>query len=139
MTTLIAPLTSFGGVPFTILSDEGRVPEWTRELRINEQKVPSSDLTITQIDGYGPWTLECRLLFATVADWQAFDALRGTRQAFRHLAAITATAPATALRTHLGDEYVTWQDVLYAGPTEPPRRIRDGRVLARVRFTRRSG
>lgn len=135
----IAPLTHFAGIPLTILSDEGRVQDWHRELIVNEEKVPSSDSTIRQFDGYRDWTYETRVLFASVEDWQRFDALRGTRASLRHLASTSATVP-TASRYHqLGDDYVTWPNVTYVRLVDPPRRLRDGRVLARVVFVRGNG
>ena len=136
MSQQIAPLTGFGDVHFTVMSDDGRVSDWHRELVVNEAKSPSSNQTITQIDGFGPWTYEVRLLFACADDWQRFEAMRGTSAALTHLADTSAYVPLTARHYELGDDYVTWTSVLYKTLKEPPRMLRGGRVIARVVFQR---
>jgi len=136
--TNLARATGFDGIPFQILMDQGEMPDWERELITVSQKIPSSNTTITQIDGYGDWEMECRLLFASERDWQAFDARRGRRGQLIHLRHMTS-APVPVERYILGDVYAIFDDVLYHGPaSDYRRRLRDGRVIVRVRFSRPS-
>ena len=39
MNQQVAPYTGFAGIPFTILSDSGRITDWHRELGVNDAKV----------------------------------------------------------------------------------------------------
>lgn len=135
--TVVAPMTAFADVPIALFSEDGRVTDWARPLVTVSEKVPNSNITITQIDGYEDWRLETWVMVRDVATWQRFDALRGTRGTLRHLESITATATPDVLEYHFGDLYAAFPDVLYAALDETSvRRLRDGRVLARVTFTR---
>lgn len=135
--TVLAPMTAFAGVPIALVADEGRVTDWARPLVVVSEKIPNSNTTITQVDGYEDWRLETTVMVRDTATWRAFDALRGTRGTLRHLEALTATATADVLEYHFGDLYVAFPDVLYASLDETSvRRLRDGRVIARVTFTR---
>lgn len=124
----------FAGIPFALMPTQGRVPDWTRPLIAHEAKRPSSNDTVVQYDGYGPWELVSEVLFNTVWHWQQFDALRGTSGLLRHFASITATAPPGLIVAYPDDLYVHWDGATLHAATQ--RTLLGGEVLATLTFRR---
>lgn len=133
-------LTKFAGIPLVFLTDDGgKIPDWHRDLVRNERKVPASNRTIEQIDGYTPWRLTIRVMFANTEAWQLFSRQRGFSGEMWQPGGTSAEFDGAVQHFALGKVYAIWPNVylesIDRGSVRP---LRDGRVIARATFRRES-
>lgn len=106
------PATS---VKFTFLRNrDGSVPDWRGGPRVVQEPVATSpSRVITQMIGRTPYTITMRLRFATVAEYERFDAMQGLpRQTLRYQWNITKTIGGAYERHTDGKDYLALSDVL---------------------------
>lgn len=137
---VLTPFSSYAGIPMQFLTEEGgRLTDWHRDLVINEAKVAASNRTNYQADGWGDWEISIRVLVPSEQDWRRLSAARGIRADLWMPKAGTAEAPPSIVEHRHGIDYAIFTGVmLMRVEKNPVRPLRDGRVIARLTFRRRS-
>lgn len=135
---MVTPFSRYANIPLEILKEtDGRQVDWHRELIINESKVPASNRTLYQADGWGDWEYSPRILVPSLQDWQELSRSRGVRADLWIPAEATVESPPFTIEHRHNQDYAVFSDVMLMSVSDV-RRVSKGRVVARVTFRRRS-
>ena len=134
-----APYTGFGDEPntaakFTLLSQGGKAPAWEGGPRLRERKIPGSTRVNVRTTGRDPYVMTAQLRFATIADYEALDAMQGTTSTLRYLYGVTPTLGGR-YEYMGGDGYLVLPNVRLMSLTTPVV-YRNGSVVASATFSR---
>lgn len=135
---MVTPFSRYANIPLEILKEtDGRQVDWHRDLIINAAKVPASNRTLYQADGWGDWEYSPRVLVPSLQSWQELSRARGLRADLWIPAEATAESPPYTIEHRHGQDYAIFTGVMLMSVSSV-RRLNDGRVVARVTFRRRS-
>lgn len=137
----LSPFTGFGDDPntsvkFSIVTDGGRIADWAGGPKLSFHPIANSDREPTQYHGRKPWTLTCLLLFDTLDDLEALDALQGRRATLRYAWGVTKRAGGEPTMI-LSDRYLTLPDTMLVS-LDVEATYRSGQAKALATFRRQS-
>lgn len=120
------PLTGFGdetntSVKFQLVADRGIMPDWETPARIAQLPIVHGG-TVTQYGGMQEATLEAKLLFDRIEDYDIFRSLQGQQATLRYVAGITDDLDGTRVAGPGGTLYLTLPDTLLKSVTKGRRR-----------------